>query len=210
MASSQSTGQQTGRKPAPRQEITCETCGTVFVERISKRRRFCSRQCGDRATAKRYRAQRRQLTCSHCGKPFTAVQSRHNAEFCSLACRQVAVARRTADKRSEAARAAAVAKPTTYRKIHRRHIHRVVAEQKIGRPLRRGEIVHHKDENRHNNSPDNLEVMTQSKHARLHHAKGHCCTVPGCGRKHAAKGFCLNHWRQWRKRFRLIHGHYPR
>lgn len=46
--------------------------------------------------------------------------------------------------------------------------HRVLAEQKIGRRLLINEIVHHKDEVRSNNNPDNLEVMDKFKHARLH------------------------------------------
>lgn len=63
------------------------------------------------------------------------------------------------------------AKPTTYKKLNGRHQHRVVAEQMLGRPLKRGEIVHHIDGNKHNNSPENLAVMTQADHLRLHHAE---------------------------------------
>lgn len=46
--------------------------------------------------------------------------------------------------------------------------HRVVMERQLGRPLREDEIVHHIDENKSNNDPSNLEVMSQSEHARLH------------------------------------------
>ena len=50
----------------------------------------------------------------------------------------------------------------SYLKYYGRHEHRVVAEKMLGRPLRKGEIVHHQDHNKHNNDPSNLEVMTQS------------------------------------------------
>lgn len=47
-------------------------------------------------------------------------------------------------------------------------LHRVIAEWKIGRPIKEGEHVHHKDGNKLNNHPDNLQVMTASDHLRLH------------------------------------------
>lgn len=49
-----------------------------------------------------------------------------------------------------------------------RYLHQVIAEYKIGRALRPGEHVHHVDENKLNNDPNNIEVMTASEHARLH------------------------------------------
>lgn len=46
--------------------------------------------------------------------------------------------------------------------------YRLIAEKKIGRYLLLSEIVHHIDGNVMNNHPDNLDVMTQSEHARRH------------------------------------------
>ena len=46
--------------------------------------------------------------------------------------------------------------------------HRLVAEEILDRPLKEGEVVHHFDENRVNNSPDNLLVLSGPMHAKLH------------------------------------------
>jgi hypothetical protein len=55
------------------------------------------------------------------------------------------------------------------------YLHRWVMEQKLGRPLEYGEIVHHKDKNRLNNDPDNLELCTdQGAHMRHHHWEKTC------------------------------------
>lgn len=47
--------------------------------------------------------------------------------------------------------------------------HRVVMEAHLGRRLRDDEVVHHRDGDKSNNNPSNLDVMSQSDHAR-HHA----------------------------------------
>lgn len=57
----------------------------------------------------------------------------------------------------------------TYEKRNGRHLHRTVAEQKLGRPLRKGEVVHHIDENKRNNDPDNLIVFSSQREHALHH-----------------------------------------
>lgn len=192
-------------KRVQRIAITCAHCGTVFHERASRRRMYCSHACDGAATKKRYSAARQHLTCSECGKPFEAQPARTDAEFCSMVCGNGAKARRTAVKRGNALRGKGTAPdggllPTTYPKLNGRHAHRVVAEQELGRPLECGEIVHHDDEDKHNYSPSNLVVLpSQTAHARLHNTKNRLCTIPGCGQKHAAKGLCNKHWKQARK-----------
>ena len=60
-------------------------------------------------------------------------------------------------------------KTRCYTKTYGRHTHRVVAEKMLGRALRPGEVVHHIDENKLNNRPENLMVFSsQAEHAAWH------------------------------------------
>lgn len=64
-------------------------------------------------------------------------------------------------------------------------LHRVVLENHLGRLLDKSEVVHHKDGNKLNNSVDNLEVLTQSEHAKIHakvkHTQLYSYVCPECG-----------------------------
>ena len=58
-----------------------------------------------------------------------------------------------------------------YEKTYGIHTHRRVAEKILGRKLRPGETVHHKDRKKRNNSPSNLQVFSsQSEHVKYHAA----------------------------------------
>jgi hypothetical protein len=46
--------------------------------------------------------------------------------------------------------------------------HDLVAEEMLGRRLLPDEVVHHKNEDKTDNDPGNLEVMTRAKHGLLH------------------------------------------
>ncbi len=124
--------------PAPK---NCLHCGVAFQPRAKyPQQRFCSRQCGLKAT----------------------LPPDHN----------IRVARETAVKRGNTQRGRGAGK--SYRKLNGRHEHRVIAEQKIGRPLLAGEVVHHDDNDKLNNDPSNLVVLnSQGAHASLYF-KGRC------------------------------------
>src|SRR5262252_694293 len=63
--------------------------------------------------------------------------------------------------------------------------HRLVMSQILGRPLTRQEVVHHLDENRANNRPENLMLTTPAEHSALHAKLFRNATHKECGQCHA-------------------------
>lgn len=57
--------------------------------------------------------------------------------------------------------------------------HRLVASNKIGRPLEDGEVVHHKNEDPTDNRPENLEVLTIAEHMVRHRGEDSDLRKPG-------------------------------
>jgi hypothetical protein len=124
---------------------------------------LCACGCGHPAPiAKRTRSQRGQIKGQ-----FLRFISGHNANlFDSEEQRRRASFRNPDSLRYSGSR-------ENYVKYKGRHMHRVVAEKILNRPLAPGEIVHHIDGDKWNNDPSNLQVMTQSEHIKLHlHFKG--------------------------------------
>lgn len=48
------------------------------------------------------------------------------------------------------------------------YAHKLIARESIGRVAKKNEVVHHKDGNRHNNLPDNLEYVDRLEHLKRH------------------------------------------
>jgi len=144
------------RQRTPKQQFTCLTCGKVFERWASTMHNpdkpYCSKAC--------HRvAQHNGSTfyCALCDTPVYRRPSESGAAryFCSRECyMEWRALHRNAN---------------TYIKQGQRHLHRVVAEQYLGRPLLPDEVVHHLDLNKHNNDPSNLAVLpNQEFHARVH------------------------------------------
>lgn len=157
--------------------VTCGQCGKSFSVWPHKVRdsNFCSRDC----YFEHKRAGQVVVHCERCGKEMRRPRSwvaRGKRVFCSMSCRSQTVNPtrnktlmtpevREKLRKARLGRGAGV----SYTKTYGRHTHRVVAEEKLGRPLFPGEIVHHIDGNKRNNDPENLAVLSsQSVHAQIH------------------------------------------
>lgn len=76
-----------------------------------------------------------------------------------------------------------------YKKIKavNRDEHILIMEEYLGRPLEKGEIVHHLDENKQNNSIENIELCLLSVHSRYHKLKGDLFDVAKWSKENLSK-----------------------
>ncbi len=143
-------------------EITCDWCGKTFMKlqnRITLHN-FCSRACLAAFSSKRknpagYKALKDYRNIS---LNMSELNSRLNPSRMTPEVKaKLRIARLGTGGRKG------------YEKTYGVHTHRVVMEQVLGRKLRAGEVVHHIDGNRRNNSPENLMVFeSQAEHQRYH------------------------------------------
>ena len=165
-------------------KINCDHCGKEFNRKLSavKKVNFCSLKCYSDSVPKTTRP------CGICGKEVTRVASiMLEHVFCSRKCTSVFTSQRMTDMNIELnpyrmtdstrtkikiAQTMPDSERVSYAKHYGKHLHRVVAEEMLGRPLVKGEVVHHIDENKQNNDPSNLMVFpSQADHARHHLAE---------------------------------------
>jgi hypothetical protein len=159
--------QKRGRVRASAQ--TCEQCGKRFPNRHPQR--FCSRACRAAATKGVARVDRPPVPCPECGtvfQPSQARTARYGARYCSRECGY------KAGNRTRGRKGPANPKWKGGIKSHalgyvrewdpaRGYVlqHRLVMEQMLGRPLAKGENVHHKNGIRDDNRPENLELWAK-------------------------------------------------
>ena len=106
------------------------------------------------------------VSCRHCGTPFRRVGSLK--EFCSRECNRQGASQRYVTKEGYVRIKLPEHPHATTNGWVFEHI--VVMTATLGRVLLPNECVHHKDHNKQNNHPDNLEVLDRAVHAQGHGA----------------------------------------
>lgn len=145
-------------------------------------------------------------TCPICGIVFYAAPwqlrdtARKQGTYCSKACKDTALQTLMQGPRKDqvihSGGYVLVWAPDHPRSSRGRVLeHILVAERKLGRPLRDGETVHHIDKDKTNNDPANLRILSNSEHATLHADERHPLVeasrvqlkCPECGTEYRVK-----------------------
>lgn len=152
---------------------TCEQCESEFEARTVDVRRGFAKFCSIRCSADRRKQMPRKQNepnsiCAVCDTPFFRQQSKlsnakHGIRFCSRACK---------DRGQSLAGGVKAIMPSHYGRANGMYTYRNYIStdrcNRCGFSDRRAIVVHHKDRNRRNNKPENLEALCCNCHSIEH------------------------------------------
>lgn len=139
-----------------------------------------------------------EVKCDNCKTMFLSYpcyeKRGHKNRFCSKKCEKEF---RTSKNTLENWTGGHIGKSTGYKyvRINGKDVeeHRLVMMRHIGRELEPDEVVHHINGNKLDNRIENLQLLTNSEHVKLHNEmKSNQCTCKRCGedKHHHARGLC--------------------
>lgn len=139
-----------------------------------------------------------KILCDYCGREFETylcyLKRKRKNHFCSKNCEsKFKKLNNTRDKWT----GGHIGKTTGYKYIRidgkDEEEHRLVVEKHIGRRLNKDEVIHHINGIKTDNRIENLIVLSNAEHSKLHgKEKNNTCVCVECGKlkHHHAKGLC--------------------
>ena len=143
----------------------CPICENKFETYISVDKKFCCRKCRD-AFTKKQTYEKYKTNCRVCGKEFLPPRPAEGAQFCSYKCSGIANRKDRVDRQGYWF----VCVPGHPKSSKQGYVgeHTLIMEKHIGRHLKPEEVVHHVNRDRKDNRIQNLQLMTDVEHKRLH------------------------------------------
>lgn len=150
----------------PKIKVICKKCKKVFYILPGNLRQrpnisFCSKKCDSGKRLGKWKT----LNCTICHKSFECLKSRVNRKCCGIICsRKFAgkIRKKNGFWYENGYKILYTGKKNGIKE------HRAVMEKHLGRKLENWELVHHKNGNKLDNRPENLQVMTYYEHSKLH------------------------------------------
>lgn len=138
----------------------CKRCKQDFKPK-DNRQRYCSYSCCQ--NYKRY-----QYTCINCKRKIGSVRPKLNNKYKCIKCATWEYHQKKNKPKYITPNGYKIIRVYEENCSYRIFEHRYIVEQHLKRKLVKGEIVHHINYDKSDNRLENLEVMTQKQHRKLH------------------------------------------
>jgi hypothetical protein len=138
---------------------TCSDCNKIFICRKYGVRKYCD-ECISFRKGSSSRARKQIYPCFTCKKDI----GKRKRKFCSELCK---IKQWEKEYKGIDPYGFVMSRQESFGR--RVRFHRYVVEQYFGRKLKRDEVVHHINLNKFDNRIENLVVMSNSTHRKLHH-----------------------------------------